>query len=308
MSHIRTLSQMLLCQLTEEELKQESRKLTDLLLEKSRLEDAKAAEAKYYSEQIKDLEAQIEQQIPIVKNNQKERMVTVNVEFNTPEKGFKTSTRMDTEEIISVDPMTESEIQDLFIDAESPEIISWYPDIETKIICEHGKLYSVDGLVGRCRAIAHGENCSKCAFVKNCPENDLTWDCKSNDCIFDLEKSPEPKADICYMCGAINTLNGNKILHITHDKQICLSCLAVKNDRNLKKVSDLEKSGHQVLFRPMFGFGCTPQNADTTCFRFMGAGHSWGLPVYKAGDYEIEGTDANLFYSSLCNRENFKED
>lgn len=239
MSHIRTLSQMLLCQLTEEELKQESRKLTDLLLEKSRLEDAKAAEAKYYSEQIKDLEAQIEDQIPIVKNNQKERMVTVNVEFNTPEKGFKTSTRMDTEEIISVDPMTESEIQDLFIDA---------------------------------------------------------------------EKSPEPKADICYMCGAINTLNGNKILHINHDKQICLSCLAVKNDRNLKKVSDWEKSGHQVLFRPAFGFGCTPKNADTTCFRFMGAGHSWGLPVYKAGDYEIEGTDANLFYSSLCNRENFKED
>ena len=52
MSHIRTLSQMLLCQLTEEELKQESRKLTDLLLEKSRIEDAKAAAAKYYSEEV----------------------------------------------------------------------------------------------------------------------------------------------------------------------------------------------------------------------------------------------------------------
>ena len=235
-------SRILICQLTEDELKEESRKLTDLLLQKGRLEAEKKSVNQHYSERIKDIDEAIEEQIPIVQYNQKEKTIVFRVEFNSPEPGFKTLFKLDSGEIFEVEKMTESEIQDLFINSQE----------------------------------------------KN--------------------GSEDKAADICYMCGAINTLNGNKILHINHDKQICLVCLAEKNERNLKKVSDWEKSGHQVLFRPMFGFGCTPKNADTTCFRFMGAGHSWGLPVYKAGNYEVEGTDANLFYSALCNREIFKED
>ena len=112
------------------------------------------------------------------------------------------------------------------------------------------------------------------------------------------ETEPEPE-QICDKCGAV--ASGNRVLKLDRDRNLCLICTARANDKKWASVMAWHKAGHQVLFRACYWKGVTK-------FTFMGAGHSWGLPVYKAGDYEIEGTDANLFYSALCNRENFKED
>lgn len=252
MSKEKHISKILICQLTEDELKEESRKLTDLLLQKGRLEAEKKSMNSHYSERIKDIDEEIEAQIPIVQYNQKEKTVTFRVEFNVPESGFKTLFRLDSGEVFDVEKMTDDEIQDLFIAAEETE--------ET-------------------------------------PE----------DTAEETPAGSDGNDDICRHCGAINTLSGNRILHIGDNYRLCLVCAAQRNEKTWKKVLKWRETGHQVLFRAVFGCHLV-DSKDTTLFKFMGAGHSWGHPIYKAGDYEEPGTDANLFYQTLCEMEDFKED
>lgn len=105
----------LMCRLTEEELEQESKHLTGLLTEKMNLEIEKSSSARHYSDAIKSVDLKIEKQIPIVRDRQIERDVECRIEFNTPEPGKKTVTRLDTMEVIFEGQMTDSECQDLFI-------------------------------------------------------------------------------------------------------------------------------------------------------------------------------------------------
>ena len=341
-------SKTLPCTLTPEEIQTESIKLIGMLREKSHLEDAKKSSNSMYAEQIKAIEEQIEDQMPIVQYGQVDRVVEVLVEYHTPEDGMKRLTRQDTQEVLEIVPMTDDELENLFINAGEPvdgeqadvsgttpvegspaggpaedltaeEIIDYIPEEQTTdLVCEPGKLYRFQGVTGRCRVIAQFETgCNECVFGDNCPADTepVFWDCDTHNVTFDPypgqqteDSSCEQSESICTYCGAINTNSENKILHVSGNKPVCRICLAKKNEKYFNQVLSWDNKGHQVLFRPAFGFGCTEKAYDTTCFRFMGSGHSWGRPVYKEGDYETPGTEAAEFYAELSNKENFKED
>lgn len=332
------LQKVLPCYLTPEELQTESQVLVGLLQKKSALEDEKKSTNSMYTERIKTVEEKIESQMPIVQYGRVDRLVDIKVEFHTPDKNLKQLTRLDTQTVIEICPMSNDELEDLFINAEEPqettaetapveepaeqtqeEIIDYIPEERTTdLVCEPGKLYRFRGIIGRCKVIAQFETgCDKCAFKDNCPADTepVNWDCDTNDVTFDPypgqqteDSYCEQPESICTYCGAINTNTGNKILHVSGNKPVCRICLAQKNEKYFKQVLEWDSKGHQVLFRPSFGFGCTEETCDTTCFRFMGSGHSWGCPVYKEGDYETPGTEAADFYAELNNKENFKED
>ena len=333
------MQKVLPCYLTPEELQTESQVLVGLLQKKSSLEDEKRSTNSMYTERIKTVEEKIENQMPIVQYGRVDRLVDIKVEFHVPDKNLKQLTRLDTQAVIEIAPMTDDELQNLFINAGEPaegeqadvseaapeeepaeEIIDYIPEEQTTdFICEPGKLYRFRGIIGRCKVIAQFETgCDKCAFKDNCPADTepVNWDCDTNNVTFvhypvdqaDDCSTEETEENICTYCGAINTSAGNKILHVSNNKAVCRICLAQKNEKYFNQVQEWHNKGHQVLFRPSFGFGCTDNKADTTCFRFMGAGHSWGCPVYKEGNYETEGTEAAAFYANLQNRENFKED
>ena len=333
------MQKVLPCYLTPEELQTESQVLVGLLQKKSSLEDEKRSTNSMYTERIKTVEEKIESQMPIVQYGRVDRLVDIKVEFHVPDKNLKRLTRLDTQAVIEIAPMTDDELQNLFINAGEPaegeqtdvsgaapeeepaeEIIDYIPEEQTTdFICEPGKLYRFRGIIGRCKVIAQFETgCDKCAFKDNCPADTepVNWDCDTNNVTFvhypvdqaDDCSTEETEENICTYCGAINTSAGNKILHVSNNKAVCRICLAQKNEKYFNQVQEWHNKGHQVLFRPSFGFGCTDNKADTTCFRFMGAGHSWGCPVYKEGNYETEGTEAAEFYAELSNKENFKED
>ena len=345
------IQRVLPCYLTPEELQTESQILVGLLQKKSSLEDEKRSTNSMYTERIKTVEEKIESQMPIVQYGRVDRLVDIKLEYHTPEEGMKRLTRLDTQSVIEIAPMTDDELQNLFINAGEPvegeqadvsgttpvedspaggpaedltaeEIIDYIPEEQTTdFICEPGKLYRFRGIIGRCKVIAQFETgCDKCAFKDNCPADTepVNWDCDTNDVTFiPYHTSTEQAGDdanrkeeetLCSCCGAINTNSGNKILHVSNNKAVCRICLAQKNEKYFNQVQEWHNKGHQVLFRPSFGFGCTDPKTDTTCFRFMGSGHSWGSPVYKEGDYETPGTEAADFYAELTNKENFKED
>ena len=102
------------CRLTNDELEEESIKLTTLITEKAMLEARKKATVKDFNEQIKDLEREIDEQVPIVADRQKKKKVPCEIEYNTPEPGKKTITRISTGETVGVFDMTDDEKQDMF--------------------------------------------------------------------------------------------------------------------------------------------------------------------------------------------------
>ena len=178
----------LMCRLTEEELEQESKHLTGLLTEKMNLEIEKSSSARHYSDAIKSVDLKIEKQIPIVRDRQIERDVECRIEFNTPEPGKKTVTRLDTMEVIFEGQMTDSECQDLFInngadeadeaddenargqkllaapvDAEEVIRIDIYgEDDEKEELLMNGNFYEVNGKLYK--AIPAYDYCKGCAF------------------------------------------------------------------------------------------------------------------------------------------------
>lgn len=335
------MQKVLPCYLTPEELQTESQVLVGLLQKKSALEDEKKSTNSMYAERIKTVEEKIENQMPIVQYGRVDRLVDIKVEFHTPDKNLKQLTRLDTQTIIEICPMSNDELEDLFINAEEPqettaetapveepaeqtqeEIIDYIPEERTTdLVCEPGKLYRFRGITGRGKVSDDGQwDCIKCVFGDDCPVNTdpKHWDCGTNHVTFiPYHTSTEQAGDdanrkeeetLCSCCGAINTNSGNKILHVFGNKPVCRICLAKKNEKYFNQVLSWDNKGHQVLFRSSYGFGCTDKKCDTTCFRFMGSGHSWGCPVYKEGDYETPGTEAADFYAELNNKENFKED
>lgn len=114
------------------------------------------------------------------------------------------------------------------------------------------------------------------------------------------ETEPEPEPEqICDKCGAVAP--GNRVLKLDRDRNLCLLCIAQANEKKWASVMAWHKAGHQVLFRACYWKGVTK-------FTFMGAGHSWGQPMYKEGDYQDDGTPAADFYKTLQDLDNFKED
>ena len=178
----------LMCRLTEDELEEQGKILTELLQSKMDLEIQKSSNAKHFTDLIKANDVQIEKQIPIVRDRQIERSVECRTEFNTPEPGKKTITRLDTMEVIFEGQMTDSECQDLFINngadeadeaddenAQGQKLLAAPIDAEEVIrfdiygeddgkeeILINGNLYEVNGKLYK--AIPAYDCCKGCAF------------------------------------------------------------------------------------------------------------------------------------------------
>jgi len=118
----------LLCRLSESELEEEAKKLTELIVEKSRQEAERKSISAAYGEHIKKLEEKIEDQVPIVADRQKRKkmsclMVSCLIEYNKPSLGKKTVTRLDLNTVVGVYDMNEDEKQDIFYNSETDDTI-----------------------------------------------------------------------------------------------------------------------------------------------------------------------------------------
>lgn len=77
MGKTKTEMRPLMCRLSEQELEEQGKALTDLLQEKAELEISKSSSARHYSDAIKAVDVKIEKQIPIVRDREIEREVVV---------------------------------------------------------------------------------------------------------------------------------------------------------------------------------------------------------------------------------------
>lgn len=299
---------LLMCRLTEEELEQESKHLTGLLTEKMNLEIEKSSSARHYSDAIKSVDLKIEKQIPIVRDRQIERDVECRIEFNTPEPGKKTVTRLDTMEVIFEGQMTDSECQDLFIntedvpedendqgqkllaapiDAEEVIRIDIYGEDDGKEeILINGNLYEVNGKLYK--AIPAYNCCKGCAFDNG--DVNCHCDCIANSVI--LTPADIPTGEVTGIGDGEETDESDltdktdkkeirrpvvcgvcghpgELYHLAQGKLICEKCLDIKNQKNLDKVETVISEKQEILVRPAFGFGVVPESADLTCFRFL---------------------------------------
>ena len=172
----------LLCRLSESELEEEAKKLTELIVEKSRQEADRKSISAAYGEHIKKLEEKIEDQVPIVADRQKRKMVSCLIEYNKPSLGKKTVTRLDLNTVVGVYDMTEDEKQDIFYNSETDDTIDVpavkllpagadevpihleksEPGKDDNTELEVGKRYEIEGTVYRC--VENAGQCDGCAF------------------------------------------------------------------------------------------------------------------------------------------------
>lgn len=106
---------LLNCKFTDEEMRQFGITLAQEAQRKERLEDAKKQSASQFKADIDAVDAQIRSLSQKLARGSEDRYVDCDVFFNSPEEGKKTIVRTDTGETLSVSPMSEDELQDLFI-------------------------------------------------------------------------------------------------------------------------------------------------------------------------------------------------
>lgn len=103
------------CKFTTEELKEIGVKLALENQRKERLQDSlKQASAQFKSE-ITESESTIRSLAQKLARGSEDREIECDILFNTPEEGKKTVKRGDTGEVVQVQDMTESELNDLFV-------------------------------------------------------------------------------------------------------------------------------------------------------------------------------------------------
>lgn len=103
------------CKFTTEELKEIGVKLALENQRKERLQDSlKQASAQFKSE-ITESESTIRSLAQKLARGSEDREIECDILFNTPDEGKKTVKRGDTGEVVQVQDMTESEINDLFV-------------------------------------------------------------------------------------------------------------------------------------------------------------------------------------------------
>ena len=117
--------------------------------------------------------------------------------------------------------------------------------------------------------------------------------------------------ELCSICHA-----GGKLYHINNGKKVCFSCmLEMPQEKRVRKLLD---SGHAFRFRAAAGYGCASDKRDSTNFRFVDDSpearpadpwrtNSWGMGIWRPGDYREEGTPANEFYKLLQMNPNARE-
>lgn len=108
-------TRILNCPFTTEELKEIGVKLALENQRKERLEDEKKQSQSQFKSEIDAADAKIKSLAQKLARGSEDREIECDVLFNTPEEGKKTIQRGDTGEVVSIQPMTESELNDPFV-------------------------------------------------------------------------------------------------------------------------------------------------------------------------------------------------
>lgn len=328
----KTEKRHLMCRLTEQELEEQGKALTDLLQEKAELEISKSASARHYSYRIKSIDVEIEKQIPIVRDREIERDVEIRIEYHTPEPGKKREVRLDTGEVIFEGQMTDSECQDLFINAETAEedetidvpAVKLLPAAEDEqqiihvekpepgTVCQVnlkvGKLYEVEGVVCRCDRETDGQ-CDGCMLQDKeelCYEYNFACDGvvlkagvvrpdkkEQNETEAPATSEDKPDAAEMHKCEDCGMVPAAGFVWILN-KWLCKAC---NDKRNKSKRDNLPPDNdlQGLKFRAYHYKGVTN-------FKFIMHGKaSWGNPINLFGDYSDPNTESEAldFYHHL---------
>ena len=109
------ITKILNCVFTTEELKEIGVQLALENQRKERLEDQKKQSQSQFKSEIDAADAKIKSLAQKLARGSEDREIECDVLFNTPEEGKKTVRRGDTGEVVCTQPMTESEMNDLFV-------------------------------------------------------------------------------------------------------------------------------------------------------------------------------------------------
>ncbi len=323
-----------LVQFNEVELRGLTTEVTRLFWKRAHLEEEKKETAKAFADQIADLSMEISEHMEELRLGGRMQPVVCVEEFNTPEPGKKTITRTDTGEVIAEKEMTLDEINDMFVqngDDEIPEGTEGTEGTEApdprgdgtgaspedaadmaSYDCYFAGLwYRRDKKVYLCSS---GTFCHNCAFEKQmaripcdfCSKNQIFTEVLADDPEEVAEREAVAEAagiELCSICHV-----GGKLYHVNNGKKVCFSCMLEMPQE--KRVKELLNSGHAFLFRAAAGYGNVEKNCDTTNFRFIDRSpeaapdepwrsRSWGMGIWRPGDYRTEGTPANEFYKLL---------
>ena len=118
---MKRLSLSLPCEFTEDELAVKAKELSLATLELREVEEQKAEVSKSFTERIKDIRSRMSQLAKEYKARGEKRLVDCIVKFNQPEPLQKTTIRLDTGEVVKVEPMTDEERQEKLFEEHQEE-------------------------------------------------------------------------------------------------------------------------------------------------------------------------------------------
>ena len=239
-------------------------------------EEAFAATKKEYQENIKGLKRCMAEQMEKLTTKREVREATLRIEFNSPEEGKKQIFDFTTGELYETCDMTDDDWENIFITAQEPPAVVL-----------------------------------KAAERQPVPDQSELSDQSEELEESELSGESEKTLDKCSVCGS-----RANIYHVNYGKKICRKCMLEMPQE--KRVKEMLDSGHPFLFRACAGYGNIDENNDTTNFRFIDKSpeaqpkepwktRSWGMGIWRPGDYRKEGSEAYDFYMLLCCNPNGQE-
>lgn len=116
MSKGKRITQQLKCKFTTQDVEAKSQELASLMQQYDALESERRRTSEEYTKQLGAIRGNMRELSKRIKAREEERQVACVVSFNTPQPGIKTTSRLDTREIIAVEPMTDEDSKETQVD------------------------------------------------------------------------------------------------------------------------------------------------------------------------------------------------
>ncbi|MBR2510417.1 MAG: hypothetical protein IKB71_11835 [Lentisphaeria bacterium] len=229
-----------------------------------------------FRDSIADLRNALRLQLQKMETKTETRFVKLEIKYNQPAEGKK-QIFSESGELYEACDMTDDDWDDLFLIAQEPPAVVL-----------------------------------KAAERQPVPDqSELSDQSEESELSDQSEEESEKTLDECSVCGS-----RANIYHVNYGKEICRKCMFEMPQE--KRVKEMLDSGHQFLFRACAGYGNIEKNNDTTNFRFIDKSpeaqpkepwrtRSWGMGIWRPGDYRKKGSEAYDFYMLLCCNPNGQE-
>jgi hypothetical protein len=119
---------VLLCDLTDEEIRLKSQEVGEAVIQQASIESAKKEANKEFGEQLATLRQRMRMLANQIRSRTEMRMVQCQIEFHVPQVGFKRTVRLDTGEVVKEQPMTEDELNARLFEDEAAAKVLTEPD------------------------------------------------------------------------------------------------------------------------------------------------------------------------------------